>query len=55
MGAWQTYRWAAQYPDMVRAACPIAGSARTGDFNEMFPLSLRRALELNPGGAASTQ
>jgi homoserine O-acetyltransferase len=48
MGACQTYQWAAQYPDMVRAACPIDGSARTGDFNKVFLLSLRRALEVDP-------
>ena len=27
MGACQTFQWAAQFPDMLRAACPIAGSA----------------------------
>jgi homoserine O-acetyltransferase len=48
MGAAQTYQWAAQYPDMVRAAAPIAGSARTASFNKVFLLSLRRALELDP-------
>ena len=48
MGACQTYQWAAQFPDMVRAACPIAGSARTAGFNQVFLLSLRRALELDP-------
>src|SRR5580704_3725539 len=48
MGACQTYQWAAQFPDMVRAACPIAGSARTAGFNKVFLLSLRRALELDP-------
>jgi homoserine O-acetyltransferase/O-succinyltransferase len=48
MGACQTYQWAAQYQDMVRAAGPIAGSARTASFNKVFLLSLRRALELDP-------
>lgn len=48
MGACQTYQWAAQFPDMVHAACPIAGSARTARFNQVFLLSLRRALELDP-------
>ena len=48
MGACQTFQWAAQFPDMVRAACPIAGSARTGNFNKVFLLALRRALELDP-------
>ncbi|HLK88054.1 MAG TPA: alpha/beta fold hydrolase [Candidatus Binataceae bacterium] len=48
MGACQTFEWAAQFPEMVRAACPIAGSARTASFNKVFLLSLRRALELDP-------
>lgn len=48
MGAGQAYQWAAQYPDMVRASAPIAGSARTASFNKVFLLSLRRALELDP-------
>src|SRR3984893_2790172 len=48
MGACQTFQWAAQFPDMVRAACPIAGSARTAAFNKVFLLSLQRALELDP-------
>jgi homoserine O-acetyltransferase len=48
MGACQTFQWAAQFPDMVRAACPIAGSARTANYNKVFLISLRRALELDP-------
>jgi homoserine O-acetyltransferase/O-succinyltransferase len=48
MGACQAFEWAAQFPEMVRAACPIAGSARTASFNKVFLLSLRRALELDP-------
>ena len=48
MGACQTYQWASQYPDMVRAAAPIAGSARTASFNKIFLLALRRALTLDP-------
>jgi len=48
MGACQTYQWAAQYPDAVRAAAPIAGSARTASFNKVFLLALRRALQLDP-------
>ena len=51
MGACQTFQWAAQFPDMVRAACPIAGSARTGNYNKVFLLALRRALELDPAYA----
>lgn len=48
MGAAQAFQWAAQFPDMVRAACPIAGSARTANYNKVFLLALRRALELDP-------
>jgi homoserine O-acetyltransferase len=48
MGAGQTFQWAAQFPDMVAAAVPIAGSARTASFNKVFLLSLRRALKLDP-------
>ncbi len=48
MGACQTFQWAAQFPDMVRAACPIAGSARTGNYNKVFLEALRRTLELDP-------
>lgn len=51
MGACQVYQWAAQFPDMVRAACPIAGSARTALYNKVFLLALRRALELDPAFA----
>jgi homoserine O-acetyltransferase len=47
MGACQAFQWAAQFPEMVRAACPIAGSARTAAFNKVFLLSLQRALELD--------
>lgn len=48
MGACQAFEWAVQFPEMVLAACPIAGSARTASFNKVFLLSLRRALELDP-------
>jgi homoserine O-acetyltransferase len=48
MGAAQCFQWAAQYPDMVQAIGPIAGSARTASFNKIFLLSLKRALELDP-------
>jgi homoserine O-acetyltransferase len=51
MGACQTFQWATQFPDMVQTACPIAGSARTGNFNKVFLLALRRTLELDPAYA----
>jgi homoserine O-acetyltransferase len=48
MGACQAFQWGAQYPDMVQAIAPLCGSARTANFNKVFLLSLRRALELDP-------
>jgi homoserine O-acetyltransferase len=36
MGACQVYAWAAAYPDMIDAIAPIAGSARTADYNKVF-------------------
>ena len=45
MGACQAFEWAAQFPDMVQAAAPLAGSARTGSFNKVFLLSLRHILK----------
>ena len=51
MGGCQAYQWGAQYPDMVEAIAPLCCSARTGNFNKVFLLSLRRALELDPAFA----
>ena len=48
MGACQTFQWAAQFPDMVHAACPIAVSARTASYNKVFLMALQRALQLDP-------
>ena len=48
MGACQAFQWAAQFADMIEAIAPIVGSARTGAFNKVFLLSLKRALELDP-------
>lgn len=48
MGAAQTFQWAAQYPDMMKAICPIAGAARTAGYNKIFLYSLKRALTLDP-------
>ena len=36
MGAAQTYEWAVRYPDMVKRAAPIAGTAQTTPHNHMF-------------------
>lgn len=51
MGGCQAYQWGAQYPDMMDAIAPLCCSARTGHFNKIFLLSLRRALELDPAFA----
>jgi homoserine O-acetyltransferase/O-succinyltransferase len=48
MGGCQAFQWGAQYPDMVEAIAPLCCSARTANFNKVFLLSLRRALELDP-------
>ena len=48
MGGCQAYQWGAQYPGMMDAIAPLCCSARTGHFNKLFLLSLRRALELDP-------
>ena len=48
MGGCQAYQWGAQYPGAVDAIAPLCCSARTAEFNKIFLLSLRRALELDP-------
>ncbi|MDA3877839.1 MAG: alpha/beta fold hydrolase, partial [Halothiobacillus sp.] len=48
MGACQTYAWAALHPEMVAAAAPISGSARTAHYNKIFLEGLRRAIMSDP-------
>lgn len=48
MGAGQTFQWASQYPDQVRAAVPFCGSARTALHNWVFLESLKQTLTLDP-------
>lgn len=48
MGGCQAFQWGVQYPEMMDAIAPICCSARTAQFNKIFLLSLRRALELDP-------
>jgi homoserine O-acetyltransferase len=48
MGAAQTYAWAAMHPEMVAAAAPISGSARTANYNKVFLAGLRRAITSDP-------
>jgi homoserine O-acetyltransferase len=54
MGAQQTYEWAVAYPDMVRRAAPIAGTAKTTDHDFLFADAVRDTLLSDPkfnGGA----
>ena len=48
LGAAQTYAWAALHPEMVQAAAPISGSARTAHYNKVFLVGLRRAITSDP-------
>jgi homoserine O-acetyltransferase len=48
MGACQVYAWAALHPEMVGALAPIAGSARTGNFNKVFLAGNIRAITADP-------
>ena len=47
MGAGQTFQWASQYPDSVRAAVPFCGAARTAIHNWVFLESLKTTLQLD--------
>ncbi len=48
MGGCQAYQWGSQYPDMMQAIAPLCCSARTGNYNKVFLIALRRAMELDP-------
>lgn len=45
MAACQSYQWAAQYPDMVRAIVPFCGSAKTSPHNIVFLEGVKAALQ----------
>jgi len=59
MGAGQAYHWAALYPELVRRAVVVCGSARTSLHNRVFLSGLLRVLEAAPeyagGGRFSAQ
>ena len=59
MGAGQAYHWAALYPELVRRAVVVCGSARTSLHNRVFLSALLRLLEAAPeyagGGRFSAQ
>jgi homoserine O-acetyltransferase len=48
MGAGQAYHWASIYPDFVKSAVVVCGSAKTSDHNKVFLLGLMRTLEAAP-------
>src|SRR5262245_50108447 len=49
MGAQQTYEWAVRYPDMVRRAAPIAGTARNSVHDFLYTDNLIDAITSDPG------
>lgn len=48
MGAQQTYEWAVRYPDMVKRAAPIAGTAKNTDHDFIYTETLSDALMTDP-------
>jgi homoserine O-acetyltransferase/O-succinyltransferase len=49
MGAQQTYEWAVRYPEMVKRAAPIAGTARNTVHDFLFTETLVEAITSDPG------
>jgi homoserine O-acetyltransferase/O-succinyltransferase len=49
MGAQQTYEWAVRYPDFVKRAAPIAGTAKNTDHDFLFTETLVDAITSDPG------
>ena len=48
MGAQQTYEWAVRYPDMVRRAAPIAGTAKVTPHDALYVNTFCEALKSDP-------
>ena len=48
MGAQQTYEWAIRYPDMVKRAAPIAGTARCTPHDALYVDVFSEALKSDP-------
>jgi homoserine O-acetyltransferase len=48
MGAQQTYEWAVRFPDMVKRAAPIAGTAKATPHNALWVASHEDALKSDP-------
>lgn len=49
MGAQQTYEWAVRFPDKVKRAAPIAGTAQTTPHDFLFANALLEAVTSDPG------
>ncbi|WP_027548249.1 alpha/beta fold hydrolase [Bradyrhizobium sp. WSM2254] len=49
MGAQQTYEWAVRYPDFVKRAAPIAGTAKNTEHDFLFAETLNEAITSDPG------
>ena len=49
MGAQQTWEWAVRYPDRVRRAAPIAGTAQNTQHDFLYTQTLMDALMADPG------
>ena len=48
MGAQQTYEWAVRYPDMVKRAAPLAGTAKTTPHDFLYVETLNEAITSDP-------
>lgn len=49
MGAQQTYEWAVRYPDFVKRAAPIAGTAKASSHNRLLVQTFIDAICSDPG------
>ena len=49
MGAQQTYEWAVRYPEMVKRAAPLAGTAKNTAHDFLFGKILLEAITSDPG------
>src|SRR3954462_14362317 len=54
MGAQQTYEWAVHYPDMVKRAAPIAGTAKNTIHDFLFTETLVEAITSDPGSTGAS-
>ncbi len=48
MGAQQTYEWAVRYPEMVKRAAPLAGTAKNTPHDFLFVDTLRESITSDP-------